>query len=66
VQSRTTAASQTLLGPQMAYWSDRDGAAAKIMIRTDSDSQLNEILLALTNAVESCRKRAHQHAKTGG
>ncbi len=50
----------------MAYWSGLDGAAAKIVIRTDTDSQLNEILLALTHAVESCRQRAHRHAQAQG
>jgi hypothetical protein len=64
--TRQTTAGQVLPGPQMAYWSDLSGAAAKIMIRTDSESQLNEILSALTHAVESCRKRSHQHANTGG
>lgn len=59
-------AAQGLQGPQMAYWSDPVCASAKIVIRTDTESQLNEILLALTSAVESCRQRAHQHAQAGG
>jgi hypothetical protein len=54
------------LGPQMTLRSDPVQPAAKIVIRTDTESQLNEILSALTGAVESCRQRSHQHVRTGG
>jgi len=48
----------------MAYRTDPIRPAAKIVLQTDTQSQMDEILLALSRAVESSRHRAQQPAET--